>query len=136
MISKKGKTTNVQFAALKGHVLSHKDLHFSHPGELTYKKERRSSVPKFSAAFLSTGRESKNVSIQGGFDKNVLNGVEVGRYTPKYPQTKKTPSYSFGKTRSRDTNLFLFAPYTWMRNVSKPKVNIFVFLTQINFVFI
>ena len=125
MISKKGKTTNVQFAAFKGGMVSKKDFLRSNPGELTYQgHKKRLSIPKNSSAFLATGRGAKTASVRGGFGTNSSEGVEVGRYTPRYPQTKKTPSYSFQK-RGRQTSLFLFAPYTWMRDAQKPAVSYF-----------
>mmetsp|Transcript_5595 Transcript_5595/g.4804 ORF Transcript_5595/g.4804 Transcript_5595/m.4804 type:complete len:201 (+) Transcript_5595:64-666(+) len=118
MISKKGKTTNVQFAAFKRNLNNKRMAEFisTNPSELTY---LRKSIPKQrnSASFLTTGREVKTMSIKGDLGGANPEGVEVGRYTPRYPN-KRTPTYTFSK-KERDTNLFLFANKTWMKNVNK-----------------
>ena len=130
MISKKGKPTNVQFAAFRGTMVSQNDFTHAHAGDLTNQggHKRRFSQPKNSPAFLATGRNVKTASVRGGLGGTITEGVEVGRYTPRYPQTKKPPTFSMNKT-GRNTQLFLFAPYTWMRNESKEKVP---FLDSIN----
>jgi hypothetical protein len=88
----------------------------NNPSDLTYTKKRLNKQ-RNSSAFLSTGREAKSSAMRGSISGNTAEGVEVGRYTPRYP-TKTMPSYSFSR-KNRDTNLFLFAEHTWIRDVNQ-----------------
>jgi len=59
--------------------------------------------------------------MRGSFDGSISQGVDVGKYTPKYPK-KENPTYTFTK-KNRDTKLFLFAEHTWIRNVNERYVS-------------
>jgi len=123
MISKRGKTTNVQFASFKKNFNSRKveDFYATNPSELTYIKKPLKK-PRKSSSFLATGRDAKTMTIKGNIGGSNPEGVEVGRYTPRY-QKRKIPSYTFSK-KPRDTKLFLFADYTWIRDVNKRYVSL------------
>ncbi|CAI2378144.1 unnamed protein product [Moneuplotes crassus] len=115
MISKKGKTTNVQFAAFRRNFNNKRlnEFNSTNPAELTFSK-KPIMKKRNSASFLATGREGKANIVKGSIGSTISEGVEVGRYTPRYPR-RRDPTYTFSKVQ-RDTKLFLFADHTWIRD--------------------